>query len=123
MDFSIPKKYVYVMRGTQWMFKIGISNDPARRVKEVAHKPKIVAQYSFHYNIADRVESFLHIFFKESRRERKGSGKTEWFRLTILELLVLKFLLVFFKILHELLKYSFIIAIIVLIIYLFKYRN
>ncbi len=88
------------MRGTKWMYKIGISNDPQRRLKEVSHKPKLVASYS--YYCAEAVETTLHKFFLNSRRTRSGSGKTEWFRLGPLRLLFLHVFLLFFKIVHEL---------------------
>ncbi len=112
---SYELKYVYLMRGTKWMYKIGISNDPKRRLKEVAHKPKIVATYRY-YN-AEGVEKFLHHFFGDSRRTRKGSGKTEWFRLGILELLIVHFFMLFFKIVHDLLILGVLVGIVVAILW------
>ncbi len=96
----MERKYVYVMRGTKWMYKIGISNDPERRIKEVSHKPKLVATYR--YYCAEAVETTMHKLFLNRRRTRKGSGKTEWFRLDPLELIVLHACLLFFKIVHDL---------------------
>lgn len=99
------------MRGTKWMYKIGISNDPKRRLKEVAHKPKIIATYR--YYCAETIEKFLHRFFGDSRKTRKGSGKTEWFRLGIIEIFIVQFLLLFFKILHDLGILAILIGIVV----------
>lgn len=111
-------KYVYLMRGTKWMYKIGISNDPKRRLKEVAHKPKIVTTYR--YYCAESIEKFFHKFFKDSQRTRKGSGKTEWFRLGIIELFIVRFLLIFFKILHDLTILAILIGIVVGLLWAFN---
>ncbi len=114
----MERKYVYLMRGTKWMYKIGISNDPKRRLKEVSHKPKLVVTYR--YYCAEAVESTLHRFFNKSQRIRKGSGKTEWFRLDPLELLTVHIILLFFKIVHDLSILTLIMAIVVGIIWFFN---
>lgn len=111
-------KYVYLMRGTKWMYKIGISNDPKRRLKEVAHKPRVVATYR--YFCAERIEKFFHVFFKDSRRTRKGSGKTEWFRLGIVEFLIVRSLLIVFKVFHDLGIFAFLVGIMVALIWIFN---
>lgn len=96
----MERKYVYVMRGTKWMYKIGISNNPNRRLKEVAHKPKLIVSYKYFF--ADVIEDLMHNLFNTSRRTREGSGKTEWFRLGPIEILLMHGTLLFMKIIHDL---------------------
>lgn len=94
------------------MYKIGISNDPRRRIKEVAHKPKIIVTYRYYH--AEEIEKFLHRFFKESRRTRSGSGKTEWFRLGILEVFIVRLLMIVFKIINDAALWVLLLALVVL---------
>ena len=115
----MERKYVYLMRGTKFMYKIGISNNPERRLKEVSHKPKLVAHYKFFY--ADVFENILHQFFNEKQRTRTGSGKTEWFRLGPLQIIFLHLMLLFFKIVHDASILFLLIAVVVGILYYIKH--
>ena len=108
-------KYVYLLRGTKWMFKIGISNNTERRIKEVSHDPKIVCTYR--YYCAEAIEKGFHKFFEDSQRTREGSGKTEWFRLGIIEFFIVRFGLVFLKILHDGGIIAFLVGIVVAILW------
>lgn len=112
---SYTLKYVYLLRGTKWMFKIGISNDPERRIKEIAHNPKIVCTYR--YYCAEAIEKWFHKFFEDSQRTRKGSGKTEWFRLGIVEFFIVRLGLVVLKILHDGLIFASLVGVVVAILW------
>ncbi len=106
------------MRGSKFQFKIGISNNPKRRAKEVSHDPKVVMSKRFFF--AETVESHLHALFKRHRVTRKGSGRTEWFKLSIPQLLRLRLTLFIYKILHDLLLIGIGVGIVVAVMWYVK---
>ncbi len=114
----MKRKYVYVMRGSQFKFKIGISNNPERRLKEVSHRPKLVVKHSFYF--AERIEKALHKMYRRSRTTRSGSGRTEWFVLSIFQLLSLRILLWGLKLLQESIIIGAGIGVVVLLIWLWR---
>ena len=114
MDF----RYVYIMKSNKGFYKIGISNDPYRRVKEVGHAPKLLSQYRFLYT--EKVEKLLHRMFEKKRKVRTGSGKTEWFQLRWHGHLRLKIVITVFKLIHDGLILTLLVLICVLLLWLFK---
>ncbi len=114
----IELKYVYIMRGTKWNFKIGISNDPERRLTEVSHNPKLISTYRF-FN-AHSIEKILHTIFNRDRITRSGSGKTEWFMLGVGGIIRLRLTLLFFKIIHDAIIGAVLVALVIFIIWFFK---
>jgi len=75
-EHSYPKKpgFIYLLQSTDnaYIYKIGLSNDVARRMKEIGHCRYV---HSFPTDDMIAAESRLHTFYMEQRQ----SG--EWFRL------------------------------------------
>ena len=88
----LDRRYIYLMRkpGSR-KHKIGISNNPGRRLKAVDSHVRgdvrmITCRKVF---FAGFVEKYLHDLFSDSRfifwRAGKKAGRTEWFDLNFLE--------------------------------------
>lgn len=96
--------YVYIMRkdknrvlSFERQYKIGISKSTDRRLSEVDRAVKgssvsLVCAYWVFW--PKKIEKILHEDFKKSRnrlkRAGKGAGRTEWFKLTPIELIFLR---------------------------------
>jgi Meiotically up-regulated gene 113 len=95
---SKPKQEVYLMERNGWFLagwfgfkreiKIGISNKPTRRVKEVDEgiPGRIVIIRRYKVKEAAKIESELHQKYKahnfQPKGAKRGSGRTEFFKLS-----------------------------------------
>ena len=83
-------------------YKIGISYSTKKRRGQVdrALKGGVVTVLSVPLLFTEQIEGFLHKVFKQKqywpRRAGKGAGKSEHFKLNLLEVILLKLLMIFF---------------------------
>lgn len=124
--------YVYIMRRNrkdrhgkvtfQRQYKIGISKKVYRRHRTINRAvpggARLVTSKFFLY--PERIENRLHEIFADSRhnlkRAGKGAGKTEWFYLSIVELVLLRLWLGWFYV-----RISVAIVFVIVLIY-FNFR-
>ena len=75
------EKKIYLIRGNDGRYKIGISKNPSKRIKELqtgnSDKMTIIDTYESIY--APQIESALHRYYSHSRKEG------EWFDLSVVE--------------------------------------
>lgn len=96
------KRDLYGFLTFQRLYKIGISVDVKKRLhqinSDVSGGAFLLVKYEF--NNPRKVEKYLHEYFSDSRTTLKhagpNAGKTEWFYLSVIELLIL-LCLVFIK--------------------------
>ena len=82
--------YVYIIAEGK-LFKIGVSKNPSKRLKQVAKHGLLVATCLVPF-LAFKMEKMLHRRYQARRVRRPGDGGTEWFALTKLQLLYIRFL-------------------------------
>ena len=75
------EKKIYLIRGNDGRYKIGISKHPNKRIKELqtGNSDKLVIIDSYESPNAHKIESALHRFYSYYRKEG------EWFDLSVLE--------------------------------------
>jgi len=73
--------FIYLFTADPFLFKIGVSNNPLRRKKEVS-KGVIPVKILFIIPtiVPYKIEKFLHYMFKYSRTRLHGNGGTEFFK-------------------------------------------
>ena len=83
---------LYLMKNSKGLYKIGISNNPSRRVKEVERTAKtstrIIACYPLLFSY--QIEQRLHKRFSHKSKQFRGSGKSEYFKLGFIEAWLLR---------------------------------
>lgn len=107
--------YLYILERTQgrgwWAIftnqcevKIGITTSLKRRVKSIQKttEGKVELTYHTNFNNAYRIEQKLHRIFSDSnfkmrRRGNRSNGETEWFYLNMLEMIVLRAWIWYYK--------------------------
>ena len=83
---SQPPDNVYVFRDTKGLYKIGVSNDPVRRMADIrrTHPDEYECLHLIPTENAFRLESFLHDYFASKRVHG------EWFRLNERDMIYLR---------------------------------
>lgn len=93
------KSYIYVLNDGYFRYKIGITDKPKQRLKEIRRsmpKHRIRKILSVKIYGARVLEQYLHLFYAFFRSpHKKGSGKTEWFKFIFPVTPILQILLVY----------------------------
>lgn len=82
--------FLYIMRSNS-LYKIGISKAPKRRLKSIqrTHKANTRLYATVRTLYAYEVEQWLHKKLSHKNEPQDGNGGTEWFRLSLLDRVVL----------------------------------
>lgn len=82
--------WLYIMQ-SNGLYKIGISKDPKRRLKSIqrTHKANTRLYANVRTFYAYEVEQWLHKKLSHKNEPQDGNGGTEWFRLTLLDRIML----------------------------------
>jgi hypothetical protein len=91
--FSIDKlldwRYIYIMKdlSKRGEYKIGITSSLYHRTKQVDEsvRGRVVTVVAYRRFFAENIEKKMHRIFARRRFTKHGSGRTEWFKLNILQ--------------------------------------
>lgn len=84
---KLDYRYIYILGNTRYLFryKIGIARNIENRTRSInsSLKGSTYEIYSVKVFFAQRIEQFLHGVYSPLSARMHGSGKTEWFWLTL----------------------------------------
>ena len=89
IDKLLDWRYIYIMKdlSKRGEYKIGITSSPYHRTKQVDEsvRGRVVTVIAYRRFFAESIEKKMHRIFARRRFTKHGSGRTEWFRLNILQ--------------------------------------
>ena len=84
---KLDYRYIYILGNTRYLFryKIGIARNIENRTRSInsSLKGSTYEIFSVKVFFAQRIEQFLHGVYSPLSARMHGSGKTEWFWLTL----------------------------------------
>lgn len=84
---KLDYRYIYILGNTRYLFryKIGIARNIENRTRSINNSLKGSTYEIFSVKVffAKRIEQFLHGVYSPLSARMHGSGKTEWFWLTL----------------------------------------
>ena len=84
---KLDYRYIYILGNTRYLFryKIGIARNIDNRTRSINNSLKGSTYEIFSVKVffAQRIEQFLHGVYSPLSARMHGSGKTEWFWLTL----------------------------------------
>ena len=84
---KLDYRYIYILGNTRYLFryKIGIARNIENRTRSInsSLKGSTYEIFSVKVFFAQRIEQFLHGIYSPLSARMHGSGKTEWFWLTL----------------------------------------
>ena len=84
---KLDYRYIYILGNTRYLFryKIGIARNIENRTRSInsSLKGSTYEIFSVKVFFAQRIEQFLHSVYSPLSARMHGSGKTEWFWLTL----------------------------------------
>ena len=84
---KLDYRYIYILGNTRYLFryKIGIARNIENRTRSINNSLKGSTYEIFSVKVffAQRIEQFLHGVYSPLSARMHGSGKTEWFWLTL----------------------------------------
>ena len=84
---KLDYRYIYILGNTRYLFryKIGIARNIENRTRSInsSLKGSTYEIFSVKVFFAQRIEQFLHGVYSPLNARMHGSGKTEWFWLTL----------------------------------------
>ena len=87
MVSKLDYRYIYILGNTRYLFryKIGIARNIENRTRSInsSLKGSTYEIFSVKVFFAQRIEQFLHGVYSPLSARMHGSGKTEWFWLTL----------------------------------------